>query len=246
MWFNLTKFKKHLFKLIYIFGRKIYLIVYVIESVFKIFSIWTNINKIWKIEIDVCVMFKIKYGLNKMHSFILVGARDLRPLWSPPVSLNLVHVLVFFLKLLTFLFFIFMYLLLLLLLLLFCIIKINYFFFTYIYLFIWMQVWSLEKEDTPHFFSSRVFLIFYYLFGFFIFGIFFLLKLFYCISLSLFHLFPFLFYSFIVFTFFLVYVCFMFLFFLFLFCLSSFFSIYMYLCIYFLFSFFFFKKILVF
>ncbi len=26
----------------------------------------------------------------------LVGARDLRPLWSPPVSLNLVHVLVFF------------------------------------------------------------------------------------------------------------------------------------------------------
>jgi hypothetical protein len=23
----------------------------------------------------------------------LVGARDLRPLWSPPVSLNLVHVL---------------------------------------------------------------------------------------------------------------------------------------------------------
>jgi hypothetical protein len=27
---------------------------------------------------------------------ILVGARDLRPLWNPPVSLNLVHVLVFF------------------------------------------------------------------------------------------------------------------------------------------------------
>jgi hypothetical protein len=43
--------------------------------------------------------------------------------------------------------------------------------------------------------------------------IFFLLKLFYCISLSLFHLFPFLFYSFCVFTFFLVYVCFMFLYF---------------------------------
>ncbi len=67
----------------------------------------------------------------------------------------------------------------------------------------------------------------------------FLLKLFYCISLSLFHLFPFLFYSFCVFTFFLVYVCFMFSFFLFLFCLSSFFSI---LCIYlfiYLFSFYF-------
>jgi len=38
-------------------------------------------------------------------------------------------------------------------------------------------------------------------------------KLFYCISLSLFHLFPFLFYSFWVFTFFLVYVCFMFFYF---------------------------------
>jgi hypothetical protein len=75
---------------------------------------------------------------------------------------------------------------------------------------------------------------------------FFLLKLFYCISLSLFHLFPFLFYSFCVFTFFLVYVCFMFLFFLFLFCLFSFF---LFLCIYvfiFIFSIFFFKKILVF
>jgi hypothetical protein len=26
---------------------------------------------------------------------LLVGTRDLRPLWSPPVSLNLVHALVF-------------------------------------------------------------------------------------------------------------------------------------------------------
>jgi hypothetical protein len=98
-----------------------------------------------------------------------------------------------------------------------------------------MQVWSLEKEDTPH-----------SLFGFFSFGFFFLLKLFHCISLSLFHLFPFLFYSFIVFTFFLVYVCFMFLFFIFLFCLSSFF---LFLCIYvfiYFVSIFFFKKILVF
>ncbi len=43
--------------------------------------------------------------------------------------------------------------------------------------------------------------------------IFFLFKFFYCISLSLFHLFPFLFYSFCVFTFFLVYVWFMFLYF---------------------------------
>ncbi len=76
--------------------------------------------------------------------------------------------------------------------------------------------------------------------------IFFLLKLFYCISFSLFHLFPFLFYSFCVFTFFLVYVCSMFLFFLFLFCLSSFFSIFMYLFIYLFCFYFFFKKILVF
>jgi hypothetical protein len=55
----------------YIFGRKIYLIVYVIESTLRInlrFSIWTNINKLWNIEIDVCAMFKIKYGVNKMHS----------------------------------------------------------------------------------------------------------------------------------------------------------------------------------
>jgi len=40
-------------------------------------------------------------------SFLLVGARDLWPLWSPSVSLNLVRVLVFFKKLLTFLFFYF-------------------------------------------------------------------------------------------------------------------------------------------
>jgi hypothetical protein len=39
-------------------------------------------------------------------------------------------------------------------------------------LFIWMQVWSLEKEDTPHSFSSKVVLHyykFYFLFCFFIF-----------------------------------------------------------------------------
>ncbi len=38
-------------------------------------------------------------------------------------------------------------------LLLFCMIKIKCFFFTFIYIFIWMQVWRLEKEDTPHSFS---------------------------------------------------------------------------------------------
>jgi hypothetical protein len=43
-------------------------------------------------------------------------------------------------------------------LLLFCIIKIKCFFFTFFNFKIWMQVWSLEKKDTPHSFSSRVFL----------------------------------------------------------------------------------------
>jgi hypothetical protein len=87
-------------------------------------------------------------------SCLVVGARDLRPLWSPPVSLNVVHVLVFFRN---FLFFIFLIFMCFLFLLLFCIIKIKCFFFIFIYIFIWMQVWSLEKEDTPHSFSSRVF-----------------------------------------------------------------------------------------
>ncbi len=32
----------------------------------------------------------------RWDSLVLVGTRDLRPLWSPPVSLNLVHVLVLF------------------------------------------------------------------------------------------------------------------------------------------------------
>jgi hypothetical protein len=34
------------------------------------FSILTNINKIWNIEIGVYVMFKVKYGVNIMHSII--------------------------------------------------------------------------------------------------------------------------------------------------------------------------------
>ncbi len=78
-------------------------------------------------------------------------------------------------------------------------------------------------------FISFIFKIFYSLFGLFIFGIFFLLKLFYCISLSLFHLFPFLFYSFCVFTFF---------WFMFVSC----FSIFMYLCIYLFCFYFLFQK----
>jgi hypothetical protein len=64
-----------------------------------------------------------------IHYRVLVGTCDLRTLWSPPVSLNLVHVLVFFWNFYLFL-------------LLFCILKIKC-----LFLFIWMQVWSLEKED---------------------------------------------------------------------------------------------------
>jgi hypothetical protein len=56
----------------YIFGRSFYLIF--IESTLRIhlnfFSIWTNINKILNIKTDFCAMFKIKYGLNRMHSII--------------------------------------------------------------------------------------------------------------------------------------------------------------------------------
>jgi len=101
-----------------------------------------------------------------------------------------------------------------------------------------MQIWSLEKEDTPHSFSSRVFLQyykfflkkFYSLFGFFIFVNFFSFKI---ILLYFSFLVSFVFILFfIVFAFLLcfVYVCFMFLFFLFLFCL---FSLFIYLFIYF-------------
>ncbi len=63
---------RYIYKLMYILGRKILLIMYVIESTLRInlifFFIWTNINKIWNIKVNVCAMFTIKYGLNKMHS----------------------------------------------------------------------------------------------------------------------------------------------------------------------------------
>jgi len=82
-------------------------------------------------------------------------------------------------------------------------------------------------------FISFIFYFLYSLFGLFIFGFFFLLKLFYCISLSLFHLFPVLFYSFIVFTFFSLFFWFMFV---------SCFSIFMYVCIYLFCFYFLFQK----
>ncbi len=113
-------------------------------------------------------------------------------------------------------------------------------FHLYIYIFgckfeVWRKKTHLILFQVGFFFNIYKFYFFLfftlYLVSSFL-EIFFLLKLFHCISLSLFHLFPFLFYSFCVFTFFLVYVCFMILFFLFLFCLSSFLSIFMYLCIY--------------
>ncbi len=73
--------------------------------------------------------------------------------------------------------------------------------------------------------------------------IFLILKLFYCISFSLFHLFPFLFYSFCVFTFFFC-LCLFHVFIFSILILSIFIFFYFYVFIY-LFSFFFFKKILV-
>jgi hypothetical protein len=74
--------------------------------------------------------------------------------------------------------------------------------------------------------------------------IFFLLKLFHCISLSLFHLFPLLFYSFIVFTFILFMFVSCFYFFYFYFVYLNFF---LFLCMYYYnFLIFFFKNILVF
>jgi hypothetical protein len=45
--------------------------MYIIESTFMFF-IWIKINKICNIEIDVCVMFKIKYGINRMHLTIFL------------------------------------------------------------------------------------------------------------------------------------------------------------------------------
>ncbi len=131
-------------------------------------------------------------------------------------------------------------------LLLFCIIKIKCFFFIFIYILfgckfeVWRKKTHLILFQVGFFFNIYKFYFFLFCTLYFVSSfleICFLLKLFHCISLSLFHLFPFLFYSFCVFTFFLVYVCFMFLFFLFLFCLSSFFSIFMYLFIYLIFSF---------
>jgi hypothetical protein len=64
--------------------------MYVIESTLRINLHWTNINEMWNIEIDICAMFKIKYGLNIMHSIIFsyqVGwfdgkGVDIHP-WSP-------------------------------------------------------------------------------------------------------------------------------------------------------------------
>ncbi len=76
-------------------------------------------------------------------------------------------------KLLSFLFFIFMCFLLLLLLFM---IKIKCFFCTFVFLFIWMQVWSFEKEDTPHSFPSRDFLYYYkFIFSYFLLFIWFVL-----------------------------------------------------------------------
>ncbi len=88
---------------------------------------------------------------------------------------------------------------------------IKCFFFTFVFcLFgckfeVWRKKTHLILFQARFFFIIISFIFSYFLFliWFFHFCNFFLLNFFYCISLSLFHLFPFLFYSFCVFTFFL-------------------------------------------
>ncbi len=66
------------------------------------FYISTFTLQTWQVYIILRAAQNVRPVLKKIHwlpnLFCLVGARDLRPLWSPPVSLNLVHVLVFFRK----------------------------------------------------------------------------------------------------------------------------------------------------
>jgi hypothetical protein len=54
----------------YIFGRKIYLIVNVIESTLRINLKNFHLENYQYIEIGVYAMLKVKYGLNRMHSTI--------------------------------------------------------------------------------------------------------------------------------------------------------------------------------
>jgi hypothetical protein len=81
------------------------------------------------------------------HFFKLVGTLWPSDIVKSPGFFKHGSCFSFFLKLLFFIFYIFSVFLLLLLLF---ILKIKCFFFTFVFLFIWMQVWSLEKEDTSH------------------------------------------------------------------------------------------------
>ncbi len=54
----------------YIFGRKVYLMMNVIESTLTISLKNFHLDKYQYIEIDVYAMFKVNYGLNIIHSTI--------------------------------------------------------------------------------------------------------------------------------------------------------------------------------
>ncbi len=120
----------------------------------------------------------------------------------------------------------------------------------YIYFYLDASLKFGEKRHTSFFFQVGFFFNIYKFYFFLFFTLYLvslvlekkiLLKLFHCISLSLFHLFPFLFHSFCVFTFFFVYVCFMFLFYSIL-ILSIFIFFYFYVFIYVFIFFFLFQK----
>ncbi len=49
--------QKEINVIVYIIGKKKTLII----------STRQNVNKIWNFKIDVCVMFKMKYWINRMH-----------------------------------------------------------------------------------------------------------------------------------------------------------------------------------
>jgi hypothetical protein len=61
------KLKNKLLKMSLIFFNKINVCMIEKKNWIIIFFIWKNINKILNKKVDICVTFKTKHGLNKMH-----------------------------------------------------------------------------------------------------------------------------------------------------------------------------------
>jgi hypothetical protein len=83
-----------------------------------------------------------------MH--LLVGIRDLRTLWNPPISLNLVHVLVFSKKIIFFIFYFYVFSIFIIILY-----NKNKLFLFHFYTFVYLDA-SLkfgEKKHTSFFFK---------------------------------------------------------------------------------------------